>query len=117
MKKIYIFLSIILFFTVAIVIPKVFIKDLIQPSGEVRKCAIPIEDKEAEKCCIAEENAIPAVQLHFDHPIQRLLTFKTTITQRADSFIIVSGYTFFGIKFTEAKFSCEGVETIKSFIF
>lgn len=104
MKKVYFFIFVIIILTVGIIIPKVFIHDKIQPKNDY-------------PCTRGEypEDPIVAVQVHFDHPLQRLVTLKTIISGETNGAILVSGYTFFGIKLTEAEYNCEGIKTVSIF--
>lgn len=61
-----------------------------------------------------------AASIHFDHPLQRLLTFSmdTYGYDNKTHTMRVAGYSFFGIKITEAIYDCRGgLTTTKNFFF
>src|SRR5688572_14674299 len=47
----------------------------------------------------AEEDPITLASVHFDHPLQRMLTMKIAVTDLGDDRAEVTVYTFFGIPF------------------
>ena len=110
-KYIILWLAIVtIFFTVGVYIPKNFVHQDSKLTTQAKQISCNADTGDVEN--------------HFDHPFERILTLKTIITavedtnNNNDDAIIVTGYTLFGIRITEARSYCNGqIQTIKAFIF
>ncbi len=105
MKILKILLLIIIFLAIGVGITIIFIEEKIQLT------------KEEERVCNSEA-ARTLASIHFDHPLQRLMTLKQVITGRDGGRLDVSGYTIFGIELTRAKIPCgelSSIITVKQF--
>lgn len=65
-------------------------------------------------------NVYEEASIHFDHPLQRLLTirFGTRDYDSNTHTLRIVGYSLFGLEITEAIYNCKGgLTTVKSFFF